>query len=131
MRRSLAYFERSLRHHRWVGLPSSALPSPCRPPRWTSKAARWTSHRGAAGGADPIRVLEALTPAACAAHLGAGGIGRVVFTDESGPVALPVNFIFTNGTVVFRTSEDMAQAITGTVAFEVDHIDEAMRAIRN
>jgi hypothetical protein len=37
-----------------------------------------------------------------------------------------VNFIFTNGVVVFRTSDAMAGAITGVVAFEVDHIDETM-----
>jgi hypothetical protein len=72
--------------------------------------------------------LEELTPAQCEEHLAAGGIGRIVFSTESGPVALPVNFIFAGGAVLFRTTNAMADAITGAVAFEVDHIDEGMRA---
>jgi transcriptional regulator with XRE-family HTH domain len=71
-------------------------------------------------------VLEHLTTAQCEDHLSAGGVGRIVLSNESGPVALPVNFIFTNGVVVFRTSDAMVGAITGVVAFEVDHIDETM-----
>jgi nitroimidazol reductase NimA-like FMN-containing flavoprotein (pyridoxamine 5'-phosphate oxidase superfamily) len=71
-------------------------------------------------------VLEHLTTAQCEDHLSAGGIGRIILSSESGPVAFPVNFIFTNGAVVFRTSDAMAGTITGVVAFEVDHIDETM-----
>ena len=56
----------------------------------------------------------------------AGGIGRIVFSAGSGPVALPVNFIFAGGAVIFRTSDAMAEGIAGDVAFEVDHIDEEM-----
>ena len=41
-------------------------------------------------------------------------------------MALPVNFIFADGVVIFRTSDAMADTIAGVVAFEVDHIDEAM-----
>jgi transcriptional regulator with XRE-family HTH domain len=76
-------------------------------------------------GANPK--LEHLTDAQCEERLAAGGIGRIVFSTESGPVALPVNFIFAGGAVVFRTSDAMAGTITGMVAFEVDHIDEEMR----
>jgi hypothetical protein len=79
-------------------------------------------------GAHPT--LENLTPAQCEEHLAAGGIGRIVYSTDSGPVALPVNFIFAGGAVIFRTSDAMAGAIDGTadgtVAFEVDHIDEEM-----
>jgi transcriptional regulator with XRE-family HTH domain len=75
-------------------------------------------------GAHPT--LENLTSAQCEEHLSAGGIGRIVYSTESGPVALPVNFIFAGGAVIFRTSDAMADAIDGTVAFEVDHIDEEM-----
>jgi nitroimidazol reductase NimA-like FMN-containing flavoprotein (pyridoxamine 5'-phosphate oxidase superfamily) len=71
-------------------------------------------------------VLEDLTGQQCEDHLAAGGIGRIVLSTRSGPVAYPVNFIFTNGAVVFRTSDSMVDAISGVVAFEVDHIDEAM-----
>jgi Pyridoxamine 5'-phosphate oxidase len=75
-------------------------------------------------GAHPT--LESLTAAQCEEHLAAGGIGRIVYSTESGPVALPVNFIFAGGAVIFRTSDAMAGAIDGVVAFEVDHIDEEM-----
>jgi nitroimidazol reductase NimA-like FMN-containing flavoprotein (pyridoxamine 5'-phosphate oxidase superfamily) len=43
-------------------------------------------------------------------------------------VALPVNFRYVEGDIVFRTRADgsLAAAAGGTVSFEVDHIDEAM-----
>jgi nitroimidazol reductase NimA-like FMN-containing flavoprotein (pyridoxamine 5'-phosphate oxidase superfamily) len=44
----------------------------------------------------------------------------------SGPEALPVNFRYSDGAVVFRTEDATARAIVGSAAFEVDHIDEAM-----
>jgi nitroimidazol reductase NimA-like FMN-containing flavoprotein (pyridoxamine 5'-phosphate oxidase superfamily) len=71
-------------------------------------------------------VLEHLTAEQCERHLSAGGIGRIVLCRESGPVAFPVNFVFFDGTVIFRTSDAMVAGITGAVAFEVDHIDETM-----
>jgi hypothetical protein len=73
-------------------------------------------------------VLENLTSEQCEAHLADGGIGRIVLSTGSGPVAFPVNFIFASGAVIFRTSDAMAGRIKGIVAFEVDHIDEAMSA---
>jgi transcriptional regulator with XRE-family HTH domain len=78
------------------------------------------------GHAGPNPVLEHLTTEQCEAHLRAGGIGRIVLSTGAGPVAFPVNFVFTNGNVIFRTSDAMVGTITGIVAFEVDHIDEAM-----
>ena len=71
-------------------------------------------------------VLEHLTTEQCEDHLSAGGVGRIVLSSGRGPEAFPVNFIFTNGVVVFRTSDAMTGTITGVVAFEVDHIDETM-----
>jgi transcriptional regulator with XRE-family HTH domain len=71
-------------------------------------------------------VLESLTEQQCEEHLAAGGIGRIVLSTETGPVAFPVNFVFADGVVVFRTSDSMIANIVGVVAFEVDHIDEAM-----
>jgi transcriptional regulator with XRE-family HTH domain len=79
-----------------------------------------------AGRASRHPSLEALSSDACAAHLAPGGIGRIVLSTSSGPVAFPVNFVFSEGNVIFRTTESMAQSISGIVAFEVDHIDEAM-----
>jgi transcriptional regulator with XRE-family HTH domain len=78
------------------------------------------------GRAGPHPALESLSAAQCELHLAAGGVGRVVFATGSGPVALPVNFIFAGGAVIFRTSDDMAGHLAGDIAFEVDHIDEEM-----
>jgi hypothetical protein len=71
-------------------------------------------------------VLEHLTKEQCEEHLAAGGVGRIVLSSGRGPEAFPVNFIFIDGVVVFRTSDAMAGTISGVVAFEVDHIDETM-----
>jgi len=71
-------------------------------------------------------VLESLSADQCRQHLVAGGIGRIVLTTGSGPVAFPVNFVFTDGAVVLRTSDAMMAKVSGVVAFEVDHIDEAV-----
>ena len=79
------------------------------------------------GRAGPHPVLETLTIEQCEEHLLPGGIGRVVFSAERGPVALPVNFRFVEDYVVFRTAE--TASVTGwfgaIVGFEVDRIDEA------
>jgi len=71
-------------------------------------------------------VLEHLTTEQCEDHLSAGGVGRIVLSTARGPEAFPVNFIFTNGVVVFRTSDALAGTISGVVAFEVDHVDETL-----
>jgi hypothetical protein len=75
-------------------------------------------------GSNPV--LESLTPAQCEEHLAAGGVGRIILSTASGPVAYPVNFVFAHGCVIFRTSDAMVASIAGVVAFEVDHVDEAM-----
>jgi hypothetical protein len=79
------------------------------------------------GRAGPRPSLDVLSREQCEAHLAAGGIGRVVFLAERGPVALPVNFRFVDGDIVFRTNPagSPATATGTTVGFEVDHIDEA------
>lgn len=79
-----------------------------------------------AGRAGPHPALESLSSEQCEVHLAAGGIGRIILSTESGPVAFPVNFVFAGGAVVFRTSDAMVARISGVVAFEVDQIDEAM-----
>ncbi len=71
-------------------------------------------------------VLESLSAQQCEDHLSAGGIGRIVLSTSAGPVAYPVNFVFADGAIIFRTSDSMTDSIAGVVAFEVDHIDEAM-----
>jgi len=72
--------------------------------------------------------LEALTREQCDAHLAAGGVGRVVYSMDRGPVAVPVNFEFTGGEIVLST--DLAKAhlleTKSLIGFEIDRVDEAM-----
>jgi transcriptional regulator with XRE-family HTH domain len=72
--------------------------------------------------------LDVLTRAQCEAHLAGGGIGHFVFLAKERPIALPVNFRFVEGDIVFRTRTQgaLAAASGSTVSFEVDRIDEAM-----
>ncbi|HEY6315632.1 MAG TPA: pyridoxamine 5'-phosphate oxidase family protein [Streptosporangiaceae bacterium] len=74
-------------------------------------------------------MITNLLPAECRRLIAAGGVGRIAFSTTSGPVVLPVNFAMVEGTVVIRTGE--GSMIDGhadeRVAFEVDHIDEALR----
>ncbi len=73
-------------------------------------------------------VLDSLTKDQCDAHLAAGGVGRVIFPTPRGPVALPVNFEFTDGEVVFSTNDAKALLLEAeaVVGFEIDRVDEAM-----
>jgi nitroimidazol reductase NimA-like FMN-containing flavoprotein (pyridoxamine 5'-phosphate oxidase superfamily) len=73
-------------------------------------------------------VITKLTATECRQLIAAGGIGRIAFCTTSGPAVLPVNFAVVAGTIVIRTGE--GTAVDGhadeQVAFEVDHIDEAL-----
>jgi nitroimidazol reductase NimA-like FMN-containing flavoprotein (pyridoxamine 5'-phosphate oxidase superfamily) len=73
-------------------------------------------------------VLEALNRQQCEAHLAVGGVGRIVYSASRGPAALPVNFEFTEGEIVFSTNESKAAAIAeqAVVGFEVDRVDESL-----
>ncbi|MFJ3788378.1 helix-turn-helix domain-containing protein [Kitasatospora sp. NPDC090091] len=70
--------------------------------------------------------LHELDPAACWAKLSPGGIGRVVLTTPSGPVALPVNYRVLDATILYRTAAGSlpADVADQRVAFEVDRLDE-------
>jgi transcriptional regulator with XRE-family HTH domain len=62
-------------------------------------------------------------------RLSPGGVGRVVFDDERGPTALPVNYRMWGRNIVFRTVSSSAFAAlhdAEPVGFEVDHIDDAL-----
>ena len=73
-------------------------------------------------------VVTRLMPTDCRRLIAAGGIGRIALSTTSGPVVYPVNFAVVAGTIVIRTAE--GTTIDGhadeRVAFEVDHIDEAL-----
>ncbi|MCQ4080628.1 pyridoxamine 5'-phosphate oxidase family protein [Streptomyces sp. RB6PN25] len=64
----------------------------------------------------------------CRARLTTHGVGRVAVTTAAGPAILPVNYSVIDGAIVFRTAPDAAPAVAATreVAFEVDHVDEAL-----
>ncbi|MGO8825117.1 MAG: helix-turn-helix domain-containing protein [Acidimicrobiales bacterium] len=76
----------------------------------------------------PHASLDELTPEQCRTHLSVGGVGRIVFSTERGPVALPVNFEFTEDQIVFSTDDAKASALGAgsTIGFEIDRIDEAL-----
>ena len=74
-------------------------------------------------------VLDSLDREACEGLISGGGVGRVVFHEPRGPVALPVNFRVLGDDVVFRTAQSAALIKSlgdGEISFEVDHIDEAL-----
>jgi len=77
------------------------------------------------GGRHPA--LEPLTEEHCMAHLAAGGVGRVIYSTERGPVALPVNFEFTDGYIILSTDLAKADLLEqqALVGFEIDRVDEA------
>jgi nitroimidazol reductase NimA-like FMN-containing flavoprotein (pyridoxamine 5'-phosphate oxidase superfamily) len=70
-----------------------------------------------------------LSSVECRALITPGGVGRIAFSAVSGPVVLPVNFTVVNGSIVVRTSEGSLIEAHGDerAAFEVDHVDEALR----
>jgi transcriptional regulator with XRE-family HTH domain len=74
--------------------------------------------------------LEVLSERQCREYLGRGGVGRFLFTEARGPVAVPVNFAVTpDGGIVFRTAAGTSMAAGAAqqrVSFEVDHLDEAL-----
>lgn len=80
------------------------------------------------GRAGPHPELRALTPEQCAAHLEAGGVGRIVFVSRRGPVAHPVNFVMSDGDVVLSTTAAQALELEAQqrASFQIDRVDEAM-----
>jgi hypothetical protein len=80
------------------------------------------------GDAHPGAILEAMTPIQCRHHLEAGGVGRVIFNTPRGPVALPVNFRFSDGEVLIQTTLAHARELESQdrIGFEIDRIDDAV-----
>jgi len=74
-------------------------------------------------------VMERLTQVECRQLIAPGGIGRIAFGTDSGPVALPVNFAAMPDSYVIRTGEGgvIEGHADGPVALEVDRIDEVLR----
>ncbi len=55
-------------------------------------------------------------------------MGRLVFSSARGPVALPVNYEFTEDQIVFSTDDAKAAALGSdeSIGFEIDRVDEAL-----
>ncbi|MEU1891210.1 DUF1918 domain-containing protein [Streptomyces pristinaespiralis] len=73
--------------------------------------------------------LRDLSPEECRRLLSSHGVGRIaVSTPDGHPAVVPVNYEVMEDAIVFRTAPDSvpAAAVGTEVAFEVDHVDEAM-----
>jgi nitroimidazol reductase NimA-like FMN-containing flavoprotein (pyridoxamine 5'-phosphate oxidase superfamily) len=71
--------------------------------------------------------LREMTEAECVEQLAGNRVGRVAYSDERGPVVLPVNYTWGLGTVLFQTSPEstLAKHMVGAqVSFEIDDHDE-------
>ncbi|MGX1672567.1 helix-turn-helix domain-containing protein [Streptomyces sp. NPDC055400] len=81
------------------------------------------------GAAQRDSELVALSEAECRHLLSTHGIGRVAVFTRDGPVIFPVNYVVSGSEIAFRTSWEslLAGAAGARVAFEVDHIDDAMK----
>ncbi|GAB2808152.1 pyridoxamine 5'-phosphate oxidase family protein [Streptomyces chlorus] len=72
--------------------------------------------------------LRDLDPEECRALISTHGVGRVAVSTPDGPAVVPVNYDVIDGEIAFRTAPEStpAAAVGSQVAFEVDHVDEAM-----
>jgi len=71
------------------------------------------------------REITELSRDECLARLHEKKVGRLLYADELGPVAIPVNYAVTEDEIIFRIEGGhkrtaIAQSMLG---FEVDHID--------
>ncbi|MFI9542671.1 DUF1918 domain-containing protein [Streptomyces sp. NPDC052016] len=73
--------------------------------------------------------LRDLSPEECRMLLSTHGLGRIaVSTSDGHPAVVPVNYEVVDDAIVFRTAPHSvpAAAVGQEVAFEVDHVDEAL-----
>lgn len=76
------------------------------------------------------RELEVLSVEECFALLGRVNVGRLVYQDELGPAAIPVNFALAGQDIVIRVEGGAKRAAMGqpTIGFEADHVDDEVHA---
>jgi nitroimidazol reductase NimA-like FMN-containing flavoprotein (pyridoxamine 5'-phosphate oxidase superfamily) len=81
--------------------------------------------RGATG---PHPDVEPLTAEQCEVHLGMAEFGRLIYSRGRGPVAIPVNFEYTDGQIVISTDGEKATWLEGlrVVGFEVDRVEDGL-----
>ena len=80
-------------------------------------------------GVGEVRWQE-LTKQECFELLAGQQLGQVVLVDDRGPLALPVNYVVDQHSVLFRTDEGTKLEVASRgarVAFEVDGAEEATR----
>jgi nitroimidazol reductase NimA-like FMN-containing flavoprotein (pyridoxamine 5'-phosphate oxidase superfamily) len=73
------------------------------------------------------RELEDLPPDECFRLLATADVGRLVYQDDLGPLAVPVNYAMAGHDIVFRVERGAKQTAARQqqmLAFEVDHVDE-------
>ncbi|MCX4553498.1 pyridoxamine 5'-phosphate oxidase family protein [Streptomyces sp. NBC_01267] len=72
--------------------------------------------------------LTMLSSKECGELLSTHGVGRIAVSTWNGPAVIPVNYLVIDGEIAYRTAPGTvaAEAVDHEVAFEVDHIDEAM-----
>lgn len=89
-------------------------------PRQTGSDAFWAAAEVGAG-------LIELNQQECLELLAAKSVGRIAYTADSGARILPVNYIFADDSVIFRTAPDgeiYHHALNFNCAFEIDETDE-------
>ena len=76
------------------------------------------------------RALEELSKQDSLVLLASARVGRLVYVDEQGPVAIPVNYALAGDDVVLRVEKGTKRLALQQpcVAFEVDHIDETAQS---
>jgi uncharacterized protein len=76
------------------------------------------------------RTLKELSWDECFALLEQESVGRLIYVDDMGPAAVPVNYAVAGQSIVFRSQD--GSKVRGlrdhAVAFEVDHIDDSSRS---
>ncbi|QIY66289.1 helix-turn-helix domain-containing protein [Streptomyces sp. RPA4-2] len=72
--------------------------------------------------------LMELSAEECRARLSTHGVGRLATDTADGPLVVPLNYTVVDDAIAFRTAPGSAPAevVDSDVAFEVDHIDEAL-----
>lgn len=72
------------------------------------------------------RELEELSSDECFRLLGAASFGRLVYQDDLGPLAVPVNYGLAGHDIVFRVEGGAKRAAMQQpmLALEVDHVDD-------
>jgi len=75
------------------------------------------------------RFLQTLNPAECFDLLEPGGIGRIGIAAEEGVIILPVNYVISGQSIIYRTAPDtlLALHVNTQVSFEADQCDEVLQ----